>query len=82
MRLNCNLLLVYILLLGLGATFYLVLTRVRLPYLDYTVNTELELLQQVDPARHRARLQELYGRLNEDRRRMENRGYVNPTRTP
>ena len=77
-----NLLLVYILLLGLGATFYLVLTRVRLPYLDYTVNTELELLQQVDPARHRARLQELYGRLNEDRRRMENRGYVNPTRTP
>ena len=59
--------------------FYLVLTRVRLPYLDYTVNSELELLQQVDPERHRVRLQEIYGKLNEDRRNMEQRGYLNPT---
>jgi hypothetical protein len=73
-----NVLLAYILLLGLGATFYVVLTRFRLPYLDYTVNSELELLEQVDPVRHRARLREIYGRLNEDRRNMEQRGYLNP----
>jgi hypothetical protein len=77
-----TLLLVYILLLGLSATFYLLLTRFRLPYLDYTVNDELELLQQVDPVRHRARLQELYGNLNEDRRRMGQRGYIKPTPPP
>ena len=71
-----NLLLVYLLLLGLGATFYLILTRARLPYLDYTVNDELELLKQVDPARHHARLKEIYGRLNDDGRDMEERGYV------
>ena len=44
-----TLLLAYILLLGVGVTFYLILTRARLPYLDYTVNNELELLQQVIP---------------------------------
>ncbi len=72
-----NLLLAYILLLGVGATLYIVLTRFRLPYLDYTVNSELELLEQVDPDRHRVRLQEIYGGLNADRRNMEQRGYVN-----
>jgi hypothetical protein len=74
-----NVLLVYIFLLGVSATIYLVLTRARLPYLDYTVNGELELLQQMNPERHRTRLQEIYGRLNEDRRNMERRGYLNPT---
>jgi hypothetical protein len=75
-----NLLLVYILLLGVGATLYVLMTRFRLPYLDYTVNSELELLEQVDPERHRARLQEIYGRLNADRRDMERRGYVKARR--
>jgi hypothetical protein len=73
-----NLLLIYILFLGVGATLYVVLTRFRLPYIDYTVNSELELLEQVDPVRHRARLQEIYGALNADRRDMERRGYVKP----
>lgn len=75
-----NLLLIYILLLGVGATFYVALTRFRLPYLDYTVNGELELLEQVDPVRHRARLQEIYGKLNADRKDMEQRGYINSAR--
>jgi len=73
-------LLIYILLLGVGATFYVALTRFRLPYLDYTVNGELELLEQVDPVRHRARLQEIYGKLNADRKDMEQRGYINSAR--
>jgi hypothetical protein len=73
-----NLLLAYILLLGVGALFYVILTRFRLPYLDYTINSELELLQQVDPVRHRVRLQEIYGRLNQDRRNIEQRGYLKP----
>lgn len=71
-------LLVYILMLGLGAFLYLILTRFRLPYLDYTVNDELELLQQINPIRHRARLDEIYGLLNAERKNMRERGYLGP----
>ncbi len=71
--------LLYILTLGLGALFYVVLTRFKLPYLDYTVNDELELLKQIDPARYSARLQEIYGPLNADRKHLEQRGYLKPT---
>jgi hypothetical protein len=73
-------LLAYILILGLGALLYLILTRFRLPYLDYTVNNELELLQQVDLPRYQVRLQEIYGGLNKDRGIMEQRGYLKPNR--
>lgn len=73
-----HVLLAYILVLGLGAFLYLILTRVRLPYLDYTINHELELLQQVDPVRHRVRLQEVYGPLNVVRGKMAQRGCLNP----
>lgn len=71
-----NLLLAYIFLLGVGAAFYAILSKARLPYLDYTVNHELELLKQVDPARYEVRLEEIYGPLNEDRRKMEEGGYL------
>ncbi|MCS3449102.1 putative small secreted protein [Bradyrhizobium elkanii] len=74
-----NVMLLYILTLGLGALFYVVLTRFKLPYLDYTVNDELELLKQIDPARYSARLQEIYGPLNADRKHLEQRGYLKPT---
>lgn len=69
-------LLMYILTLGLGAFLYLILTRLRLPYLDYTANDELELLKQIDPIRYRARLDEIYGPLNADRNNMRQRGYL------
>lgn len=71
-----NVLLVYILVLGFGSFLYLILTRLKLPYLDYTANYELELLQQINPIRHRARLDEIYGPLNADRRNMKQRGYL------
>jgi hypothetical protein len=69
-------LLAFILACGVYAFSYVILTRVRLPYLDYTVNHELELLQQVDPERYKIRLQEIYGSINADRRRMEELGYL------
>ncbi|MDF0581051.1 hypothetical protein [Bradyrhizobium yuanmingense] len=69
-------LLIYILVLGFGTLLYVILTRLRLPYLDYTVNGELELLQQINPIRYRARLDEVYGPLNADRKNMRERGYI------
>ncbi|WP_316180146.1 MULTISPECIES: hypothetical protein [unclassified Bradyrhizobium] len=71
-----TLLLVYILALGFVAILYIALTRLRLPYLDYTVNNELELLGQIDPRRHKMRLQEIYGDLTKDRQDLRDRGYL------
>lgn len=65
-----------IILCGLCAFCYLILTRCRLPYLDYLTNHELELLEQINPEKYRARLNELYGPLNADRKRMEDLGYL------
>ena len=70
----------YIFLLGACTFLYIALTRFRLPYLDHIVNGEIELLQQVNPPRYRTRMQEIYGRLNEDQRNMEQRGYLKPNR--
>ena len=68
----------YIAICGLTASFYVVLTRLRLPYLDYTINNELEVLEQVNPQLYEVRLQEVYGEMNSDRRNMEWRGYLKP----
>lgn len=68
----------YIAICGLTSIFYVALTRFRLPYLDYTINNELELLEQINPQRHGIRLQEIYGEMNKDRRNMEWRGYLKP----
>jgi len=66
----------YIALTFVYGLMFLLITRVRLRYLDYTVNHEIELLGQVAPDRVNARLQELYGRLNEDRANMIQRGLL------
>jgi hypothetical protein len=70
------LLLAYILLCGLSSFLYVAITRFRLPYSDFTANDELELLRQVNPERYHVRLQEMYGKLNQDRREMEKRGFI------
>jgi hypothetical protein len=70
-----HILLAYLLLCGLGAFLYSVLTRFPLPYDDYTTNNEIELLQQINPQAHRIRLRELYSKLNDARREMERLGY-------
>lgn len=57
-------------------------TRFKMPYRDYTINHELELLQEHNPERHRERLHEVFGQLNADRRDMEERGYLKPRRPP
>ncbi|MEJ2379474.1 MAG: hypothetical protein P8Y71_30180 [Pseudolabrys sp.] len=44
--------------------------------LDYTANNELELLRQVDDRRYRVRLDELFGEMNQDRKLMEDRGFL------
>jgi hypothetical protein len=69
-------LLIFILACGLCTFLYLLLTRCRLPYLDYTVNNELELLKQVDPRRYQERLTEIYGKLNEDKKSMIAKGFL------
>lgn len=69
-------LLFFILACGLCTFSYLLLTRSRLPHLAYTVNNELALLAQIDPERHRQRLNEVYGKLNEDERSMRAKGYL------
>ena len=56
----------------------LLMTRFRVPYTDFTVNDEIELLRQTNPARYRLRLQEIYGEMNDDRIEMERRGYLKP----
>jgi hypothetical protein len=48
----------------------------KLRYLDYTVNNEIELLKQVAPEKVNARLQQIYGKINADRAQMIERGYL------
>jgi hypothetical protein len=69
---------IYILALGIASLTYIVLLRCRLPYTDYTTNDEIALLEQIDPDRYRRRLNELYGRLNDQRTELEERGYLKP----
>ncbi len=66
----------YLLLVGITSFAYAWLTRVRLPYLDYTTNHELDILRQANFAQYQIRLQELYGGLNQDRAGMVRRGYL------
>jgi hypothetical protein len=67
---------IYILIMGIFSLFYVIITRMKLPYTDYTVNNELELLAQIDPAKRDARLAEIYGKVASLRRDMEKRGYL------
>ncbi|WP_146604550.1 hypothetical protein [Rhodoplanes roseus] len=69
---------VYIISLGFVCLLYFVMTRLKVPYLDYTINHELELLEQVDPRRHRERLREVFGSQNKRRSEMERRGFLRP----
>lgn len=71
-----NILFVYIMVLGVSCFSYLLITRFRLPYLDFIVNNELELLDQVDKNRYSVRLQEIYGQLNARRADLKRRGYI------
>lgn len=64
-----------ILLAGFFAFIYLILTRAKLPYKDFIINSELELLKQINPKLYDRRLGEIYGPLNSDRRRMRRYGY-------
>lgn len=70
-------LLAFILACGLCTLLYIPLTRFRLPYLDYSINHELELLKQQNPELYRQRLEEIYGPLNDDERSMKAKGYLN-----
>lgn len=69
-------LLAYILACGVFSFLYMLLSRIRVPYRDFTVNHELEILQQINPEQHRIRGQQIFGRLNEYRDEMERRGYI------
>jgi hypothetical protein len=66
----------YITASGVVGALFLIITRLKLRYLDYTVNNEIELLKQVAPERVNARLQEIYGKINADRAQMIKRGYL------
>jgi hypothetical protein len=66
----------YIFSLGVGCFIYVLLTRARVPYLDYTINNELAVLEQTDKQRWYARLQEVYGKYNALRRDLVRRGYL------
>ena len=61
---------------GLVAVLFLITTRLKLRYLDYTVNDEIELLRQVAPEKVNTRLQEIYGKINADHAQMIQRGYM------
>lgn len=67
---------IYIIIMGIFSFFYVIITRMKLPYTDYTVNNELELLAQIDPAKRDARRAEVYGKVVSLRRDMEKRGYL------
>jgi hypothetical protein len=66
----------FILATGVVVFMYMILTRLRVPYLDYTTNIELELLQQVDRAEYLRRGQEIYGELNALEEEMRAKGYL------
>lgn len=66
----------YILTTGLFAFLYMVTTRFKLPYTDYTINHELELLEQIDPVKRGVRSAEIYGKIIALRRDMVERGYL------
>jgi hypothetical protein len=66
----------YIASSGVLAVLFLATTRMKLRYLDYTINHEIELLRQTAPEKVNARLQEIYGKMNSDRDQMIQRGYL------
>lgn len=67
---------IYIIITGIFALCYLITTRLKLPYTDYTINHELELLEQIDPSRRDIRSAEIYDKLISLRRDMIERGYL------
>jgi hypothetical protein len=69
---------VYIMAMGLVAVIYTIITRLRLPYRDFTANHELEILEQVDLDRHARRREELYREATELYIEMVRRGYIAP----
>ncbi|WP_146071409.1 hypothetical protein [Bosea lathyri] len=66
----------YIVITGIFAFLYMIITRFKLPYTDYTHNQELELLGQIDPDRRALRSSEIYDKLISLRREMVERGYL------
>ncbi len=67
---------VYVAMLGIYSFMYLMMTRFRLPYNDWVINHELELLQQIDPKKHGERLDEIYSERSAEIRRMREGGYI------
>lgn len=67
---------IYIIITGFFAFLYVIITRFRLPYTDFSHNHELELLEQIDPDRRAARSSEIYDKLISLRREMVERGYL------
>jgi len=55
---------------------YMILTRLRLPYLDYSINHELEVLQQVNPAEWRRRGGEVFKEIIDLENEMREKGYL------
>ena len=72
----------YIFILGFVALLYVIATRIKLPYDDYSSNHELELLQQFDEAGAERRRSELYGSIAALRIRLERQGYIHPINSP
>jgi hypothetical protein len=67
---------VYMGLMSACGLLFVIVTRMKLRYLDYTTNHEIELMKQIAPEKVNARLQEIYGDLNADQRKMVERGYL------
>ncbi|MBY3301494.1 hypothetical protein HFO04_01550 [Rhizobium laguerreae] len=55
---------------------YLILTRMRMPYTDYTVLHELQGLPEIAPSQFERRRNEVYGEGVADYRRLVERGYI------
>ncbi|MGO7181528.1 hypothetical protein ACCT14_11455 [Rhizobium brockwellii] len=57
---------------------YLILTRMRMPYRDYTVHHELQGLPEIAPSQLERRRKEVYGEGRADYLSLVERGYIRP----
>jgi len=64
---------------GIVSGFYLVFTRAKMPYRDYTALHELMGLPQVAPSQLEKRREEIYGESSRDWLDLVNRGYIKQT---
>ncbi|MBW9052168.1 hypothetical protein [Rhizobium mesosinicum] len=61
---------------GVLSTSYLILTRIRMPYRDYTVLHEIQGLPQIAPSQYERRQKEVYGEGVADWLSLVERGYI------